>query len=144
MIRTIHRNKQIIIKKLQNISNNNKSSLESNRTAISNGIKNSFDNNFILNSNIYFKKIIKKNLKTKYDINPFKFTLIRIQNFIDSKYCRTIAIFKESLIYYYEEEFLKRYYQKYESIVRIPKFFNYYTNYLLFFCKPTFKKLHLI
>ena len=143
MIRAIHRNKQIIIKKLQNLSNNNKSSLESNRTAISNGIKNSFDNNFVLNSNIYFKKIIKKNLKTKYDINPFKFTLIRIQNFIDSKYCRTIAIFKESLIFYYEEEFLKRYYQKYESIVRIPKFFNYYTNYLLFFCKPTLKELHL-
>ena len=39
MIKPFHHNKQIIIKTLKNLLNNNKSSLESNRTGISNGIK---------------------------------------------------------------------------------------------------------
>ena len=60
MIKPFHHNKQIIIKTLKNLLNNNKSSLESNRTGISNGIKNSFDNNFYCNINFILKVLSKK------------------------------------------------------------------------------------
>ena len=119
--------------------NNNKSLLETNKTSISNGIKNSFDNN-----NINFaKKIMNRNLMVKYNVTPFKHTLISIQNFIESKYCREIAVFKENLIFNYGQEFLKRMYNKNESITRLPKFVVYYRNYLLFFCRPIFHELKL-
>ena len=36
------------------------------------------------------------------------------------------------------EEFLRRIYFLNESIQRMPKLYNYYRNYLTFFCKPTF------
>ena len=58
MIKPFHHNKQIIIKKLQNFINNNKSSLKSNRTGISNGIKNSFDNNIYCNINFILKILL--------------------------------------------------------------------------------------
>ncbi len=136
----INTNKLFIYKKLIHLSLINKSLLDSNRTTISNGIKNSVDT---LNLTFYFKKIIKRNLITKYNITAFKYNLIEIQNIIDSKYCRKIAVFKENLIYYYKEEFLKRLYYKNESMKRIPKFFDYYINYLSFFCKPIFHELTL-
>ena len=136
-----HHNKLVINKKFRQFSSTNKSSIEGNKTTISNGNRNSFDNT--INFYIYSKKIIKRNLKRKYDMTPQKYTLISIQNFIEAKYCREIAVFKESLIYNYEEEFLKRMYKKKESIQRIPKFVVYYTNYLLFFCRPIFQELNL-
>ena len=131
-----------IDKKLkQIIKNNNKSLLETNKTSISNGIKNSFDNN--INFINFAKKIMKRNLMIKYNITPFKHTLISIQNFIESKYCREIAVFKENLIFNYTQEFLKRMYNKNESLSRLPKFVVYYRNYLLFFCRPIFHELKL-
>jgi hypothetical protein len=131
-----------IDKKLkQIIKNNNKSLLETNKTSISNGIKSSFDNN--INFINFAKKIMKKNLMIKYNITPFKHTLISIQNFIESKYCREIAVFKENLIFNYTQEFLKRMYNKNESLSRLPKFVVYYRNYLLFFCRPIFHELKL-
>ena len=131
-----------IDKKLkQIIKNNNKSLLETIKTSISNGIKSSFDNN--INFINFAKKIMKKNLMIKYNITPFKHTLISIQNFIESKYCREIAVFKENLIFNYTQEFLKRMYNKNESLSRLPKFVVYYRNYLLFFCRPIFHELKL-
>ena len=126
-------------KKYYQLSRTNKSSIEGNKTTISNVIRNSFDNNFY----IYSKKIINKNLKQKYNITPEKHTLMSVQNFIDAKYCHEIAVFKEKLIYNYEEEFLKRIYNTKEAYLRIPKFVVYYTNYLLFFCRPIFQELNL-
>ena len=58
-----HQNKLVINKKLRQFSSTNKSSIEGNKTTISNGNRNSFDNTI----NFYFfsKKIIKRNLKKK-------------------------------------------------------------------------------
>ena len=47
------------------------------------------------------------------------------------------------MIYDFIDEFLKRYYTKNESRDRIPKFVNYYKNYLKFFCRPIFRDLEL-
>ena len=71
-----------IDKKLKQINkNNNKSLLETNKTSIINVIKISFDNNIHFVN--FTKKIMKRNLMIKYNITPFKHTLISIQNFIE-------------------------------------------------------------
>ena len=140
MINNIHNNRNFYEKSVP-LSLMNKSSSDSNQTAISNGQKNSFENNNI-NSSFYFKNKIQKSLKKKYDMTPFKFSLISIQNFIDSKYCREIAVFKEKLLFNFEEEFLRRIYLKNESIQKIHNLFSFYYNSKLFW-KPTFRDLIL-
>ena len=82
-------------------------------------------------------KIIRKNIQ-KYNSTPnYKNTLI-INNLINCRSNHFLAIFKDYLITDYVEEFLRRVYSLNESVERIPKLYNYYKNYLQFFCKPTF------
>ena len=83
------------------------------------------------------KQIINLNLQ-KHNINKTQLGIIKINDLIDSKNCNLVAIFKDYLISDYIDEFLRRFYKKKESKNRIPKFSDYYKNYLLFFCKPTF------
>ena len=59
---------------------------------------------------------------------------------IPTKYNRT---YKESLYTNNIQEFLRRYYRKYETKDRIPKLSDYYKNYLKFFCRPFFKQIIL-
>ena len=68
---------------------------------------------------------------------------MKIDNFITSKYCHDLAAFKENLIFYYDEEFLKRYYTIKESHQKIPLFSDFYKSYLTFFCVPTLTELFL-
>ena len=49
------------------------------------------------------------------------------------------SIFKEYQYINFIDEFLKRFYNRKESISRIPKLNDYYKNYHLFFCRPTFR-----
>ena len=53
------------------------------------------------------------------------------------------SIFKELHINNYIDEFLKRRYKTKEAKERIPKLSEYYKNYLLFFCKPTFRNFYI-
>ena len=62
-----------------------------------------------------------------------------INNLIKTRSCKLVTVIKECMIFDYNEEFLKRYYLVKESYERIPKFVNYYKNYLKFFCRPTFR-----
>ena len=55
-----------------------------------------------------------------------------------SKNCHFIAQFNDFLIWDYIDEFLKREYTLQESLERLPKFSEFYKNYLTFFCTPTF------
>ena len=84
-----------------------------------------------------YPKIISKNLQ-KYNSNAEIKNVMIINNLINCKSCHFLAIFKDYLISDYIEEFLRRIYFLNESIERIPKLYNYYKNYLVFFCKPTF------
>ena len=59
---------------------------------------------------------------------------------VPTKYNR---IYKESLYTNNIQEFMRRYYRKYEAKDRIPKLSDYYKNYLRFFCRPFFKQLIL-
>ena len=83
------------------------------------------------------KRIILNNLK-KYNSEPEINNIIIITNLINCKPNHFLAIFKDYLINDYIEEFLRRIYFINESIDRLPKLYNYYKNYLHFFCKPTF------
>ena len=59
---------------------------------------------------------------------------------IPTKYNRT---YKESLYINNIQEFLRRYYRKYEVKDRIVKLGDYYKNYLKFFCRPFFKQIKM-
>ena len=95
----------------------------------------------------YTKKEIKKNaykyLVKKYNILPYKYNLIQIDNFISGKYCHSLASFKEELMLNYDEEFLKKIYKIKEIKKKIPLFYEFYKSYLQFFCKPIFSDLSL-
>ena len=84
-----------------------------------------------------FKRIIKHNV-TKYNCSVKQFGVIYINNLIESKNCHSVAKFKDYMLSDFIDEFLRREYAKEESLERIPKFANYYKNYLTFFCKPIF------
>ena len=94
--------------------------------------KSIIDKTYLMN-----KKIISNTLK-KYNCKPITQNIMIISNLINCKPNHFLAIFKDYLIHDYIEEFLARSYFLEESIDRIPKLFNYYKNYLFFFCKPTF------
>ena len=57
---------------------------------------------------------------------------------IENRNSHICVLFKEGILWDYSDEYLKRSYLTYESKDRIPKFANFYKNYLKFFCKPTF------
>ena len=85
------------------------------------------------------KEILINNIKKHNSTPNIKNTML-INDLIESKENHFVAVFKDYLISDYIEEFLKRYYSFEEALVRLPKFYNYYKNYLLFFCKPTFRE----
>ena len=96
--------------------------------------------------NYYLKRYenyFHKKLVIKYNALPQEYIQNQINNFIIAKYCHSLASFKENLIYYDIDEFLKEYYKKKESINRIPKFPEFYKSYLDFFCFPTLADLKL-
>ena len=84
-----------------------------------------------------FAKILSQNLQ-KHNSDIEKNNIIIINNLIKCKSSHFLAVFKDYLIIDYVEEFLRRIYFLNESIQRMPKLYNYYRNYLTFFCKPTF------
>ena len=137
----ISTNINVLNKKLLNFSQrNNKSSSETNKSTISALIKNSEDN---INGKKFYHRIIHTILFSKYNTLPHDHDMILLENVLQSKYCHDLAVFKEKILFNYNEEFLKRFYMEEESQIRIPKFVTYYKNYLMFFCKPIFSELNL-
>ena len=49
------------------------------------------------------------------------------------------SLFKEFQLNISKDEYLKRYYKKYETTERIPMLSDYYKNYHIFFCKPVLR-----
>ena len=100
-------------------------------------------NNSKLNHNEILKQFeinAKSVLTMKYaaKIISNKFIAIITNSLIFNKNSHLVAEFKDSMIWDYVDEFLKRYYKKQESIDRVPRFATFYKNYLKFFCKPIF------
>lgn len=74
----------------------------------------------------------------KHNSSPAQKNIMLINDLIESKETHFIATFKDYLISDYQEEFLRRYFYNDEIKEVLPKFYQYYKNYLKFFCKGTF------
>ena len=110
-----------------------------NKTDYNSKIKHSKESSYLHQ----YKKYFQKKLVIKYNVLPNEYTLIQIENFIRAKYCHSLAKFKEDLLYNYEQEFLKKYYKKKESMEKLPLFSEFYNTYLKFFCSPILTELKL-
>ena len=81
---------------------------------------------------IEFNKIVdylKKLLIKKYFVSQTLYQKYIIKNIIYDEKSRLVSTFKEYLIINDTSEFMKRYYAKNESTVRLKKYFEFYTNY---------------
>ena len=78
---------------------------------------------------------------SKYGDIEEDFNLLYINQLVYDKSSHYNIYFKEYLFSNDTEEYLKRFYKKYEVKSRIPKLSDYYKNYHLFFCRPNFKDL---
>ena len=128
-----------INKNQKNIINKNKTKVKL-PTTISKitVIKYTSQNSIKINNKKYnYYKIIINNIK-KYNFNEYKYNLSIINNLILHKKNHFISILQEKIIFYYNNEFLKKYYFKIDIIKKFPKFNLYYKNYFKFFLKPTF------
>ena len=83
-----------------------------------------------------------KNLQ-KHNSSPNIKNVMLINDLIESKETHFIATFKDFLISDFHEEFLRRYFHFNEVEEILPKFYQYYKNYLNFFCKGTFCDFYL-
>ena len=85
-----------------------------------------------LPKNISSKSLIKdiyKLFNKKYSKMPLNYNIDIIDNIIYNEKSHIVAEFKDRLIIDDTGEFLKRYYKKKESDVRLPKFYEYYDLY---------------
>ena len=86
----------------------------------------------LLQSKISGKEIIKniyKLFNKKYSKLPLSYDTNIIDNIIYNEKSHIVATFKDRLIVDDTGEFLKRYYKKKESDIRLPKFYEYYELY---------------
>ena len=75
------------------------------------------------------KRKAYQNLSKKYQQLSQKYNSNIIDNIIYNERSHIVALFKDRLIQDDNGEFLKRYYQLNEAIIRLPKFFEYYNLY---------------
>ena len=93
---------------------------------------------------LYILEILSKlKLSTKHNCTDENFHKYISNILIDNIDCHMVSIFKENMLTDYIDEFLRRLYKPKESKERIPKFSKYYKNYLMFFCKPTFRNFRI-
>ena len=87
---------------------------------------------------------IHKSLYFKYGMNTkLNYEKNTITKIFSNKNCHIVSLLKDSMIYDFIDEFLKKYFKRKEIKFHIPKYVNYYKNYLRFFCKPTFRHFSL-
>ena len=75
------------------------------------------------------KRKIHQSFIKKYENLYLKYNVNIIDNIIYNERAHIVAEFKDRLIIDDQGEFLKRYYKFYESLIRLPKFYEYYILY---------------
>ena len=75
------------------------------------------------------EKIIHSKFQQNYVVTPTHHLTSIIDNIIYNEKSHIVAIFKDYLILDDISEFLKRYYTRSESAIRLPRFFEYYETY---------------
>ena len=93
--------------------------------------KTSYSNNLIKSKHNKrtLENIIHQKLMNKYRLMPNNYNSNIIDNIIYNEKTHIVSLFKEYLILDDKGDFLKRYYNKYESYLRLPKFFEFYVLY---------------
>ena len=86
--------------------------------------------------------LINQNLR-QYNSSPNEKNIMIINDLIHSKETHFTSVFKDYLIYDYMEEFLRGYFNVNDCKEVLPKFYEYYKNYLTFFCKGTFSSFYV-
>ena len=86
--------------------------------------------------------LLNKNIQ-KYKSSPEEFNILMIDNLINLKENHLISVFKDNIISANENEFLRGSFNLNDCIEVLPKFYDYYRNYLMFFCKPTFNNFYI-
>ena len=81
-----------------------------------------------LSTNTLIRTIFKK-FNLKYNIMPKRYNKIIMDNIIFNEKSHIVSIFKDFLIIYDNNDFLKRYYTKSEIDIRLPRYFEYYESY---------------
>ena len=87
-----------------------------------------YNKSLIFSTKSLIKKIFKL-FNKKYSKMPLNYNINIIDNIIYNEKSHIVATFKDRLIIDDTGEFLKRYYKKKESDVRLPKFYEYYDLY---------------
>ena len=96
------------------------------------------DNNFSINnlevnkSNITLSSLIKQifsKFVNKYNHMSSRYEADIIDNIIYNEKCHIVSVFKDLLIVHDYSDYLKRYYTYKESMIRLPKYFEYYNLY---------------
>ena len=100
------------------------------------------NSNSIPNEKIKLNEIISQNIQ-KYNSIPEENNINIIDNIINLKENHLVSVFKDNLIYCNDNEFLKGNFNIKECIEVLPKFYEYYKNYLKFFLKPTFNNFYI-
>ena len=100
------------------------------------------NSNIIPNEQIKLNEIISQNIQ-KYNSIPEENNINIIDNIINLKENHLVSVFKDNLIYCNDNEFLKGNFNIKECIEVLPKFYEYYKNYLKFFLKPTFNNFYI-
>ena len=80
-----------------------------------------------------------KILEEKYNTSPKIFSQKIIFDLLRNKRGHLVTTYHETILYDNSlKEFMKRKYRIKECLDKIPKYYNYYKNYLRYFCHPTF------
>ena len=101
-----------------------------------------FDKNQTKSKNKLILYLLNQNIQ-KYNSTPDKKNLMIIDDLIKSKETHFTSIFKDKLIFDYNEEFLRGFFNLDECKEVLPKFYEYYRNYLKFFCIGTFNNFYI-
>ena len=86
-------------------------------------------------------KLMKKMnfyLYKKYGNSKKNYNKLKISNLISSKNTHFFINFQENTLYNDLGEYHKRFYHKWENKYKLKEFYDYYLNYLIFFCRPIF------
>ena len=86
--------------------------------------------------------LLNQNIQ-KYKCSPEEYNKLIIDNLINLKENHLVSVFKDNLISANENEFLRGSFNINDCIEVLPKFYDYYRNYLMFFCKPTFNSFYI-
>ena len=86
--------------------------------------------------------LLNQNIQ-RYKFSPEEYNMLIIDNLINLKENHLVSVFKDNLICANENEFLKGFFNINDCIDVLPKFYDYYRNYLMFFCKPTFNNFFI-